>query len=154
MIHFKSSARFLILAAALCPPSAAQPEDPFSAADAAIQQAIAEHQIPGAVLLVGHAGKIVHLRAFGLRVLEPRPEPMTLDTIFDIASLTKPFTATCVMRLVERGQVRLNDPVARYLPEFARNGKQEITVRQLLTHFSGLPPDLDLKSPWNGREQA
>ena len=154
MIHFKSSALFLILAAALCPPSAAQPEDPFSAADAAIQQAIADHQIPGAVLLVGHAGKIVHLRAFALRVLEPRPEPMTLDTIFDIASLTKPFTAICVMRLVEHGQVRLNDPVARYLPEFARNGKQEITVRQLLTHFSGLPPDLDLKSPWNGREQA
>ncbi len=111
-------------------------------------------EIPGAVLVIGHAGKMVHLRAFGLRALEPRPEPMTPDTIFDLASLTKPFTATCVMRLVERGQVRLNDPVARYLPEFARNGKQEITVRQLLTHFSGLPADLDLKSSWSGHAQA
>jgi len=79
---------------------------------------------------------------------------MTPDTIFDLASLTKPFTAICVMRLVEHGQVRLNDPVARYLPEFARNGKQEITVRQLLTHFSGLPADLDLKAPWSGHAQA
>ena len=79
---------------------------------------------------------------------------MTPDTIFDLASLTKPFTATCVMRLVERGQVRLNDAVARYLPEFARNGKQEITVRQLLTHFSGLPADLELKPSWSGYARA
>jgi len=79
---------------------------------------------------------------------------MTPDTIFDLASLTKPFTAACVMHLVEHGQVRLNDPVARYLPEFARNGKQEITVRQLLTHFSGLPADLDLKTPWSGHAHA
>jgi len=106
------------------------------------------------VLVVGHAGKVVHQRAFGWRTREPHADPMTLDTIFDLASLTKPFTATCVMRLVERGQVRLNDPVARYLPEFARSGKQEITVRQLLTHFSGLPPDLDLKASWSGHAHA
>ncbi len=142
----------------------------MAAADAVIEQAIANHDIPGAVLLVGHAGKVVHRKAFGGRALdhpgtpkpgvlgtpvfESRPEPMTADTIFDLASLTKPFTAVCVMRLVEGGQVRLNDPVARYIPEFARNGKQEITVRQLLTHFSGVPPDLELRSSWSGYAQA
>ena len=80
---------------------------------------------------------------------------MTLDTLFDVASLTKVIvTTTAVMQLVERGEIRLNDPVAKYLPEFAQNGKQDITIRQLLTHYSGLPPDLDLKTPWEGKETA
>ncbi len=80
---------------------------------------------------------------------------MTLDTVFDLASLTKVIaTTTAVMQLVERGEVRLNDPVAKYLPEFAQNGKDDITVRQLLTHYSGLEPDLDLKTPWEGKETA
>jgi len=80
---------------------------------------------------------------------------MTLDTVFDVASLTKVIvTTTAVMQLVERGEIRLNDPVAKYLPEFAQNGKQDITIRQLLTHYSGLPPDLDLKTPWEGKETA
>ena len=146
-----------IFVAVLCGPLASAeeiPSDPLSNADAAIQESISRHEIPGAVLIVGHAGKVVHRKAFGSRALERRAEPMTLDTIFDLASLTKPFTAMCVMRLVERGQVRLNDPAARYIPEFARNGKQDITVRQLLTHFSGLPPDLDLKLSWSGYTQA
>jgi len=150
-------ALFFVLIAVLCVSCAfAQESSPesFTAADAAIQQAIADHEIPGAVLMVGHAGQVVERKAFGRRALEPQSEPMTTDTIFDLASLTKPFTATCVMRLVGRGQVRLNDPVARYLPEFARRGKQEITVRQLLTHFSGLPADLDLKATWSGYAQA
>ncbi|MFZ3210009.1 MAG: serine hydrolase domain-containing protein, partial [Terriglobales bacterium] len=161
VIPLKPAARPVILIVvcltALCASPASAQEgssDSFAAADAAVQQAITDHEIPGAVLVVGHAGKVVHRTAFGSRALEPRPEAMTLDTIFDLASLTKPFTATCVMRLVERGQVRLNDPVAHYLPEFARNGKQEITVRQLLTHFSGLPADLDLKASWSGPAQA
>ena len=80
---------------------------------------------------------------------------MTLDTVFDLASLTKVIvTTTAVMQLVERGKVRLNDPVAKYLPEFAQNGKDDITVRQLLTHYSGLEPDLDLKTAWEGKETA
>jgi uncharacterized protein YbbC (DUF1343 family)/CubicO group peptidase (beta-lactamase class C family) len=157
VIPFKPSALVLVLTVVLCTPSASAQENssnPFAAADAAIQQAIADHEIPGAVLVVGHNGKVAHSKAFGMRALEPRAESMTPDTIFDLASLTKPFTAICVMRLVEGGQVRLSDPVAHYLPEFARNGKQEITVRQLLTHFSGLPADLDLKSSWSGHAQA
>jgi uncharacterized protein YbbC (DUF1343 family)/CubicO group peptidase (beta-lactamase class C family) len=145
-----------IVAFGACPPAFPQAgsADTFSAVDAVLQEAVDHGSIPGAVLVVGHAGKVVHRKAFGSRALVPDLEAMTPDTIFDLASLTKPFTAMCVMRLVERGQVRLNDPVARYLPEFARNGKQEITVRQLLTHFSGLPADLDLKTPWHGYSQA
>ncbi|MGC2791247.1 MAG: serine hydrolase, partial [Candidatus Sulfotelmatobacter sp.] len=125
------------------------------AVDAAIEQAIQEGQVPGAVLIVGHDGAVIYRKAYGSRVLEPRREAMSLDTIFDLASLTKVIaTTTAVMQLVERGEVRLNDPVAKYLPEFAQNGKDDITVRQLLIHFSGLEPDLDLKATWEGKQTA
>jgi uncharacterized protein YbbC (DUF1343 family)/CubicO group peptidase (beta-lactamase class C family) len=127
----------------------------MTAVDTVIEQAIHENQIPGAVLLVGHDGHVIYRKAYGSRALEPRREPMTLDTIFDLASLTKVIvTTTAMMQLVERGKVRLNDPVAKYLPEFAQNGKEDITVRQLLTHYSGLEPDLDLKTAWEGKETA
>ncbi len=123
--------------------------------DAVIEQAIRDGNIPGAVLLVGHNGHVIYRKAYGNRALEPRREPMTLDTIFDLASLTKVIaTTTAVMQLVEQGKVRLNDPVAKYLPEFAQNGKDDVTIRQLLTHYSGLAPDLDLKTPWEGKETA
>jgi uncharacterized protein YbbC (DUF1343 family)/CubicO group peptidase (beta-lactamase class C family) len=98
---------------------------------------------------------MVYRKAYGARALEPKREAMTLDTVFDVASLTKVIvTTTAVMQLVEQGKVRLNDLVAKYLPEFAPNGKDEITVRQLLTHYSGLEPDLDLKTPWEGKDTA
>ncbi len=123
--------------------------------DRVIEQAIHDGNIPGAVLLVGHNGRVIYRKAYGNRALEPRREPMTLDTIFDLASLTKVIaTTTAVMQLVEEGKVRLNDPVAKYLPEFAQNGKDDVTVRQLLTHYSGLAPDLDLKMPWEGKDTA
>jgi uncharacterized protein YbbC (DUF1343 family)/CubicO group peptidase (beta-lactamase class C family) len=123
--------------------------------DAIIQQAIQERQIPGAVVLIGHDGQVVYRKAFGSRALEPRREPMTADTIFDLASLTKVIaTTTSVMQLVERGKIRVGDTVAKYLPEFAQNGKEDITVRQLLTHYAGLAPDLDLRAPWQGKETA
>jgi uncharacterized protein YbbC (DUF1343 family)/CubicO group peptidase (beta-lactamase class C family) len=125
------------------------------AVDAVIQNAISDGTIPGAVLVVGHDGVVIYRKAYGARALEPRREAMTLDTVFDLASLTKVIvTATAVMQLVEQGKVRLNDPVAKYLPEFAQNGKDDITVRQLLTHYSGLEPDLDLKMAWEGKETA
>ncbi len=123
--------------------------------DPIIEQAVADHEVPGGVLLVGHDGRVVYRKAFGWRSLEPTREPMTADTIFDLASLTKCIaTTTSVMRLVQEGRVRLNDPVAAYLPEFAQNGKRDITVRELMTHYSGLAPDLDLKTPWQGRATA
>jgi uncharacterized protein YbbC (DUF1343 family)/CubicO group peptidase (beta-lactamase class C family) len=127
----------------------------FAAVDAIMKDAVAQGTIPGGVVMVGHDGRVVYRKAFGMRSLEPSREVMTADTIFDIASLTKCVaTATSVMKLVEEGTIRLNDPVATYLPEFARNGKEGITIRELLTHFSGLKEDLDLKSAWRGRETA
>lgn len=127
----------------------------FASVDRVLRTAVVTGQVPGAVLIVGHQGRIVYRKAFGRRARAPAKEPMTVDTVFDLASLTKPLvTATAVMQLLERGQVRLDDPAARYLPEFGRNGKDAITVRQLLTHFSGLRADLDLAEPWQGRSEA
>lgn len=127
----------------------------FAVLDSVLRDAVSTGNVPGAVLLVGHDGKVVYRKAFGQRSLEPTRERMTVDTIFDVASLTKCVaTATSIMKLIEEGKVRLNDPVKNYLPEFAKNGKEDITVRQLLTHYSGLREDLDLKTPWQGRETA
>jgi len=127
----------------------------LSVVDAVIQDAIRAGNVPGAVLIVGHNGSVVYRKAYGNRALVPRRELMTIDTIFDVASLTKVVaTSTAVMQLFERGEVKINDPVARYLPEFAQNGKQDITLRQLLTHYSGLAPDLDLTKGWEGKETA
>ena len=123
--------------------------------DPIINDAITQQQVPGAVLIVGHDGQIVYRKAYGSRALVPRREPMTIDTIFDCASLTKVVTTTtAVMQLWEQGKFRMADPVAKYLPEFAQNGKQDITIRQLLTHYSGLPEDLDLTKKWEGNETA
>jgi len=116
--------------------------------DEIVEQAINQNEIPGAVLVVGHKGKVLHRKAYGSRSLEPSREPMTVDTIFDCASLTKVVaTTSSIMLLVEEGKVRLNDRAAQYLPGFAGG---DITVRQLMTHFSGLRPDLDLNPPWSG----
>ena len=127
----------------------------FAPIDAIFKEAVEKEQIPGAVVLVGHNGQIVYRKAFGYRSLEPAREKMTLDTIFDMASLTKCLaTTTSIMRMVELGQIRINDPVSKYIPEFGANGKQQITVRQLMTHTSGLREDLDLKQPWQGYDAA
>ncbi len=121
--------------------------------DSIVKDAIRDGQVPGAVVLVWHDGQVIYHKAFGERAIEPRREAMTLDTVFDLASLTKVVaTTTAVMQLVERGEVRLNDPVAKYIPEFAQNGKEEVTVRELLTHHSGLPEGLELKPEWAGRD--
>ena len=135
-------------------PALGQPNR-FPAVDAAIEKAVADGLIPGAVCIIGHNGRVVHRKAFGSRSLEPQREPMTADTIFDLASLTKSIaTATSVMQLVEQGKVRLNDPVSKYVPEFAKNGKTDVTVRELLTHYSGLREDLDLKERWRGQAEG
>lgn len=129
--------------------------DSLAPVDAIVENAVAKGHIPGAVVLVGHNGKVIYRKAFGSRSLEPTVEPMTVDTIFDMASLTKVLATTgSIMRMVQLGQIKLNDPVARYLPEFAQNGKGEITIRQLLTHYSGLRPDLDAKPDWTSQLEA
>jgi uncharacterized protein YbbC (DUF1343 family)/CubicO group peptidase (beta-lactamase class C family) len=123
--------------------------------DPVINEAIAQQQIPGAVLIVGHDGLVVYRKAYGSRAIEPRREAMTLDTVFDCASMTKVLATTpAIMQLWEQGKFRMSDPVAKYLPEFGQNGKQDITIRQLLVHYSGLAPDLDLTKPWEGKETA
>jgi uncharacterized protein YbbC (DUF1343 family)/CubicO group peptidase (beta-lactamase class C family) len=120
-----------------------------------VEQAIAEKKLPGAVVLIGRGDRILYEKAFGHRSLEPAVEPMTLDTIFDMASLTKVMaTTTSVMKLLEDGKVRLNDRVATFIPGFERYGKADITLRHLLTHSSGLRPDLDLGDPWTGADTA
>jgi uncharacterized protein YbbC (DUF1343 family)/CubicO group peptidase (beta-lactamase class C family) len=123
--------------------------------DPVIAEAVAAHQLPGAVVIVGRDDRVVWRRAYGRRAVAPVPEAMTIDTIFDLASLTKVVgTAPAIMQLVEEGRVRLADPVATYIPEFGQGGKAAITVRDLLTHMSGLKPDLDLTTPWSGHDTA
>jgi SSS family transporter len=121
----------------------------FSAVSTLVDEAISAKKIPGAVVLVNHDGRTVFEKAYGNRALEPTVEPMTEDTVFDMASLTKCLvTATAVMQLYEAHKLHFDDPVAKYLPEFAVNGKQAVTIRELLTHYSGLPEDIDLKDAW------
>jgi len=127
----------------------------FLQEESILNSAVQDHLIPGAVLIVGHHGKVVYRRCYGSRSLEPVQERMTLDTVFDMASLTKPLmTATAVMQLYEQGKLSPNDPVSKYVPDFAADGKQDITIRQLLTHYSGLPPDISLADPWEGKQEA
>ncbi len=143
----------LIVAATCCGQNAETAN--FAAVDEVMNSAVSRGTIPGGVVLIGHDGRVVYRKAFGMRSLEPTREAMTAETIFDIASLTKCVaTATSVMKLVEEGKIRINDPVNAYLPEFGKNGKESITIRELMTHFSGLPADLDLKAAWRGREAA
>ncbi|MFT4112950.1 serine hydrolase [Silvibacterium sp.] len=136
-------------------PSRAAAQPSFTAIDAIIEQALAEKKFPGAVIIVGHGGRVVFHKAYGHRALGDHPEAMTEDTVFDVASLTKVIaTAPSVMELYQQGRFELNDPVAKYLPEFAANGKGDITIRDLLTHYSGLAPDLDLKPVWEGKGEG
>ena len=123
--------------------------------DEVIETSIAQEETPGAVVLVARQGRIVYRKSFGHRALIPHQEAMTLDTLFDVASLTKVLaTATSILILVEEGKVSLTDRVSQYLPPFAQKGKDPITVVQLLTHYSGLRADLDLDQPWEGYETA
>ncbi len=112
--------------------------------DTLLSEAIARQEVPGGVVLVGRHGKVALRKAYGHRALEPAVEPMTTDTAFDLASLTKGVaTAAAVMTLVEQGRIALDDPVVRYLPEFGAGGgeRERVTVEQLLTHRSGLVAD-------------
>jgi uncharacterized protein YbbC (DUF1343 family)/CubicO group peptidase (beta-lactamase class C family) len=128
--------------------------------DSVINDAIAKDEIPGAVLLVSNHGRVIWHKAYGSRSIIPQREAMTLDTIFDLASLTKVFATTAaVMKLVEDGKIRLNDPAVRYLPELGTEGatgeKNQITIRQLMTHTAGFAPDptdANIPAGWSGAE--
>ncbi len=137
------------------------PEGDFTAVSRLVDDAIAAHRLPGAVVQVGHAGKIVFRQAYGSRKLDGEPgldgsptpaEPMTEDTIFDLASLSKSIaTTTAFLQLYEQGKVQLDEPVQTYLPEFnpANDPRRaQVTLRMVLTHTSGIAGDLSLDGPW------
>jgi CubicO group peptidase (beta-lactamase class C family) len=133
--------------------SAFHPEK-LAAMDAAIESAIASNRCPGGALWVEHNGTSYH-KAFGSRAIVPAREAMTEDTIFDAASLTKVVACTpAVMLLVERGQLNLDAPVKTFIAEFSGGGKELVTVRELLTHTSGLREDIETKTNWHGRAEA
>lgn len=123
--------------------------------DQLIEQSIAQHQLPGAVVLVARKGRAIWRKAYGSRAVAPSREPMTADTIFDLASLTKVVaTATSIMILVERGKIHLSDQLSHYIPELNGDDRERITIEQLLTHVSGYAPDFDLKERWTGYDEA
>ncbi|HLL14527.1 MAG TPA: exo-beta-N-acetylmuramidase NamZ domain-containing protein [Pyrinomonadaceae bacterium] len=123
--------------------------------DAAVAESIARKETPGAVVLAARRGRVVWRKAYGARALVPKRETMTTDTIFDAASLTKVVaTATSIMILVERGQVRLSDPLSRHLPQMREGGRENVTIEELLTHRAGFGPDFDLREQWTGYEEA
>ncbi|MFZ2088762.1 MAG: serine hydrolase domain-containing protein [Desulfobaccales bacterium] len=127
----------------------------FAQIEVAAQEEIDAGHIPGAVVLVGHRGRIIYRKAFGQRCLEPQPQPMTVDTIFDIASLTKVVaTTTAIMQLWDSGLLRLDAPVAKYWPEFGQKGKARLTLRQLLTHTSGLRVGINPRICWSDYQGA
>lgn len=137
------------------PESVAVSSSHLAQMDAAIDAEIAQHHLPGAVVLVSRKGRIIWDKSYGSRAVEPAREPMTVDTIFDLASLTKVVaTATSIMILVERGKVRLADSVWHYIPELKGEGRENITIEQLLTHRSGYAPDFDLRERWSGYDEA
>ena len=127
----------------------------LSRIDKVVEGEISQQHLPGAVVLVGRKGQVVWRKAYGARALEPAREAMSTDTIFDLASLTKIVaTTTSIMILVERGKVRLGDPVSVYIPELKGEGRERITIEQLLTHRAGYAPDFDLRERWNGYDEA
>jgi uncharacterized protein YbbC (DUF1343 family) len=145
----------LTIAACCLLPAAGYADDRYAAIRPAVEAAIQRGDLPGAVVAVLHDGKIVYREAFGRRAVKPDSEPMTADTIFDMASLTKPLaTATSVMVLIEQGKLRLDDRIAAHWPEFGINGKEKLTVEHLLTHTSGLIADNPISDYADGREKA
>jgi serine-type D-Ala-D-Ala carboxypeptidase len=154
------ASRWLFLSL-LFPLSALAADDPKADGErltriaAVVNRAIDRGQLPGAVVLILHRGEVVYRKAFGKRSIRPAAVPMSADTVFDLASLTKPLaTATSVFVLVEQGKLSLSDPVAQHWPDFGKNGKDKITIEQLLLHTGGLPPVNPLTDYAKGREQA
>lgn len=129
--------------------------DRLAAIDGIVADGLRRGKMPGCVVLVGYRGKVVWHEAYGLKRVAPDEQPMQPDTLFDLASLTKPIaTATSVMRLIEEGRVELDAPVSKYLPTFTGHGKEAITIRHLLTHQGGLIPDNALADYQDGKTLA
>jgi len=137
------------------PASVGMSAERLSRMDQVIAESIERKELPGAVVLVARHGRTVWRKAYGARAVAPQREAMTADTIFDLASLTKIVaTATSIMILVEQGKVRLGDPLIKFIPEMKGEGRDTITIEQLLTHTAGFPPDFDLRERWTGYDEA
>lgn len=163
-IAFRVLSTLLILSCAL-PATRALPQshgenvnvsrERLAAIDETVAASIAKRELPGAVVLVGRRGEIVWRKAYGDRAVAPAREAMTTDTVFDLASLTKVVaTATSIMLLIERGKVRLSDPLSAFIPEIKGDGRERITIELLLTHRAGYAPDFNLKERWIGYDEA
>ena len=147
------------VAAALLTPAPASAQalqpGPLSEIPRVVEDAIRAGQTPGAVVLVGSQGQVVFSRAFGRTANGPKPRPPAADTLYDIASLTKVVATTpAILQLVEQEKIGLDDPAVKFWPAFRGHGKERITVRELLTHYSGLRPGLLMKPAWSGYEAA
>ncbi|MGG0643512.1 serine hydrolase [Sporosarcina gallistercoris] len=135
-------------------------QQPLLDIDAVLHEAIEEKTTPGAVVLVARNGHIVKQQAYGdaARYVDDaytemeNPVAMQTDTIFDVASISKIFTTVAAMKLYEKGSIQLDAPVAKYIPEFAANGKETVTIRQLMTHTSGFTAWIPLHSQGKTRE--
>ena len=131
------------------------PDTSLKEIDAVVDAAIQKGDAPGAVVLVLRDDAVVYRKAFGHRALQPEPTLMTEDTVFDLASLTKPIaTALSILLLLEDGKLKLDDPISKHLPDFARKETESITIAQLLTHTSGFIPDNPLKDYQSGTGAA
>ena len=127
----------------------------FAGVSVMVAEAIAARKTPGAVVVFANRNDVLFAQSYGDRQVEPGREAMTLDTVFDLASITKPVaTGMSVMKLVDDGKVSVNDTVAKYVPEFGKHGKDKITIAQLLTHMGGLIPDNALSDYQDGQAKA
>lgn len=138
------------------PAAFALEDDPrFADIEVAVLEEINCGNIPGAVVLVGHQGRVVYRKAFGQLWVKDKVQSMTVDTIFDLASLTKVVaTTTAIMQLWDRGLIKISDPIIKYWPEFGQNGKSSITLSQLLTHTSGLRDEINPHVKWSDYQGA
>ena len=135
---------------------AEQPQAPsFELIEEIVKQGIKDGKMPGAVVVIADHDNVLYRRAFGNRQIEPVAEPMTLDTVFDLASLTKPIaTTTSIMKLIDEGKLSPRAKVSEYLPAFGKHGKDLITVEDLLLHVGGLIPDNSLNDYHDGVEMS
>lgn len=165
MRYLLAAAWLLLAGLPLCaaPPKSAEKSpseldfqaDKLAEIDAAVEAALQANKMPGCVVVVGRKAGVAWRKAYGQKRLEPLREPMTMDTVFDLASLTKPLaTGLVVMTLIEEGKLKLDDSAAKHWPEFAAEGKEGITLEHLLLHTGGLIPDNAMSDYAAGPEKA
>lgn len=137
------------------PAEAGLNSDRLERIDRVVADGLRRDNMPGCVVMIGYRGAVVFENAYGDKQVQPTKVPMTLDTLFDMASITKPVaTGTSIMLLAEQGKIDIEKPAATYLPEFVSHGKDQITVKQLLTHQAGLIPDNSINDYKDGRKAA